>query len=215
MARKSANRDTVRKTAEDIPPGSKADLDRLRDALNGDIHTDEIPEGKKFQRLARAANGKLPRRNASVGGGMVLTHQTVGNVGLYYVCYRLSRLGWNVMPTTRNARGVDIVAYSQDATSKLTFQVKSLTRRNAVGLGKNLDCVVADYFVVCRYVQKTLPECFILTQEKVKELAKRYGKDAKEAYWLDAPKYESSYFRENWDKLSMPVGAGREMCQEP
>lgn len=35
--------------------------------------------------------------------------QTVGNIGLFYVCYRLSRLGWNVMPTSRNARGVDIV----------------------------------------------------------------------------------------------------------
>jgi hypothetical protein len=36
---------------------------------------------------------------------MVLNQQTVGNIGLHYVCYRLSRFGWNVMPTTRNAKG--------------------------------------------------------------------------------------------------------------
>ncbi len=30
-------------------------------------------------------------------------NQVVGNVGLFYVCYKLSRLGWNVMPTARNA----------------------------------------------------------------------------------------------------------------
>ena len=35
---------------------------------------------------------------------MKLDAQVVGNVGLYYVCYKLSRLGWNVMPTARNAR---------------------------------------------------------------------------------------------------------------
>jgi len=32
--------------------------------------------------------------------------QVTGNVGLYWVCYQLSRMGWNAMPTARNARGV-------------------------------------------------------------------------------------------------------------
>ena len=59
---------------------------------------------------------------------MTLTHQTVGNVGLYYVCYKLSRMGWNVMPTARNARGIDILAYSTDAKRTRTIQVKSLSR---------------------------------------------------------------------------------------
>jgi hypothetical protein len=45
-----------------------------------------------------------------------LNPQLTGNVGLYYCCYRLSLLGWNVMPTARNARGVDIIAYSRDVS---------------------------------------------------------------------------------------------------
>jgi hypothetical protein len=53
-----------------------------------------------------------------------LNSQTVGNVGLYYDCYRLSRRGWNAMPTTRNARGIDILIYDQDAERKLSIQVK-------------------------------------------------------------------------------------------
>ena len=28
----------------------------------------------------------------------------VGNTGLYYVCHRLSALGWNVLPTARNGK---------------------------------------------------------------------------------------------------------------
>ena len=53
-------------------------------------------------------------------------NQIVGNIGLYFVCYRLSCLGWNVMPTARNAKGIDIVIYSQDAKRTHTIQVKSL-----------------------------------------------------------------------------------------
>ena len=28
---------------------------------------------------------------------------------MYYACYHLSKLGWNVMPTARNAKGIDII----------------------------------------------------------------------------------------------------------
>src|SRR5689334_2198993 len=35
-------------------------------------------------------------------GTIALNPQLTGNVGLYYCCYRLSLLGWNVMPTARN-----------------------------------------------------------------------------------------------------------------
>jgi len=31
-----------------------------------------------------------------------VSKQIVGNTGLYYVCYELSKRGWNVMPTARN-----------------------------------------------------------------------------------------------------------------
>jgi hypothetical protein len=62
-------------------------------------------------------------------------NQIVGNMGLYHVCYELSRLGWNVLPTSRNTRGVDIVIYSQDSKRKHTIQVKTLSKRNPVPLG--------------------------------------------------------------------------------
>ncbi len=41
--------------------------------------------------------------------------QVVGNIGMYYAAYRLSQQGWNVMPTARNARGVDLLAYDVSA----------------------------------------------------------------------------------------------------
>ena len=55
---------------------------------------------------------------------MRLNPQIVGNLGLYWCCYKLSLLGWNAMPTARNARGVDIIAYSSDASRFKGIQVK-------------------------------------------------------------------------------------------
>lgn len=52
-----------------------------------------------------------------------LDPQITGNVGLYYCCYRLSLMGWNVMPTARNARGVDLIAYDHDASRMISIQV--------------------------------------------------------------------------------------------
>lgn len=49
-----------------------------------------------------------------------LDPQITGNVGLYYCCYRLSLMGWNVMPTARNARGVDLIAYNHDASRMIS-----------------------------------------------------------------------------------------------
>jgi hypothetical protein len=39
--------------------------------------------------------------------------QVVGNIGLYYVCYHLSRLGLNAMPTSRNAKGIKVSFWLQ------------------------------------------------------------------------------------------------------
>ena len=66
---------------------------------------------------------------------MKLDSQVVGNAGLYFTCYHLSLLGWNAMPTARNARGIDIVAYSRDGKRYLGLQVKSLSKRSGYPSG--------------------------------------------------------------------------------
>lgn len=132
---------------------------------------------------------------------MALNQQTVGSIGLYYVCYQLSRRGWNVMPTTRNAKGIDILAYSQDALRTLTIQVKSLSRRSPVPLGNKLDNLFANYVIVCRNVVEEKPECFILTPEEIRRLVHRGEKNDKISFWLQPRKYETVAFHENWARI--------------
>ena len=130
-----------------------------------------------------------------------LDQQTVGNIGLFYVCYQLSRRGWNVMPTARNAKGVDILVYSQDASRKLSIQVKALSRRAPVPLGTTLKNLFADYVVICRKVTGDHPECFILTPDEIEGLVHRGEKDGRISYWLQPREYEAERFRERWDRI--------------
>lgn len=132
---------------------------------------------------------------------MKLPPQVVGNVGLYHACYKLSLLGWNVMPTARNARGVDIIAYSSDASRFLGIQVKTLSKRHPVPLGPSLDKCMGDYWIVINRAAEEQPSAFILLPSEVKTLAHRGEKDGKISYWLQPSGYDRSEFKEAWGRI--------------
>ena len=132
--------------------------------------------------------------------------QIVGNSGLYYVCYRLSLLGWNVLPTSRNARGIDIVCYSMDGKRVVTLQVKSLTKRAPVPLGGSLDRLMADFWVIATRLGKapeTEPACYVMTPRQVRNRAHKGVKDGKVSYWLQPNDYDTPAFREKWDRIGL------------
>jgi hypothetical protein len=131
---------------------------------------------------------------------MTLDPQITGNVGLYYCCYRLSLLGWNVMPTARNARGVDIIAYNRDATKFIGVQVKALSKRDPVPIGTSLDKVMGDFWIVINKVASA-PSAFVLRPSEVKEQAHRGEKDGRVSFWLQPIAYEQDQFREAWDRI--------------
>src|SRR5438552_17168108 len=90
----------------------------------------------------------MQRDLALLEGTMNLNPQITGNVGLYYCCYHLSLLGWNVMPTARNARGIDIIAYDSTGTEFIGVQVKTLSKRNPVPLGTDLEKIMGAFWIV-------------------------------------------------------------------
>lgn len=129
--------------------------------------------------------------------------QTTGNVGLYYVAYRLSLLGWNVVPTARNARGVDLIAYSDSARTVRTIQVKALSKASPVPLGSSLRHVASDFWIICRNVVRD-PECFVLTPSEVLKCAHRGEKDGRVSFWLQPRDYATKAFRDQWSRLGNP-----------
>ncbi len=133
---------------------------------------------------------------------MKLDPQITGNVGLYYCCYRLSLLGWNVMPTARNARGVDIVAYSRDAKRFLGLQIKALSKRNPVPLGTTLEKVTGDFWIIVNQVVSSTPvQPSFFVRPKSKKRAHRGEKEGRVSFWLQLRGYELERFREAWDRI--------------
>ena len=132
-----------------------------------------------------------------------LEAQIVGNIGLYYVSYRLSQLGWNVMLTARNAKGIDLIAYSLNGPSYVGIQIKSLSKRSPVPLGASLDSIMGDYWVIV-YKVVDRPVAFVMKPEEVRQLAHRGERSNKVSYWLQPNAYDIDDFREAWDRIEPP-----------
>jgi hypothetical protein len=131
------------------------------------------------------------------------SQQVTGNVGLYFAAYRLSQMGWNVMPTARNARGIDLLAYDAAAGRYLGIQVKALskTRPPPVPLGTSIDILMGDWWIIVTKVTTPNPECFIMNPDEVRQLAHRGEKDGRISYWLQPSKYHTDQYREAWHRI--------------
>jgi hypothetical protein len=126
--------------------------------------------------------------------------QVTANVGLYYCCYRLSLLGWNVMPTARNARGIDIIAYDRTGSEFIGVQVKALSKRNPVPLGTDLEKIMGDFWIIVNNLSQE-PTTFIMKPGEVKERAHRSEIDGRVSFWLQPTAYDQPLFREAWERL--------------
>lgn len=131
---------------------------------------------------------------------MKLDSEVIGNVGLYFTCYHLSLLGWNTMPTARNARGINVVAYSRDGKRYLGIQVKALRKRTAVPLGNSLDHLMGEFWIIVNRVT-TRPTAFIVRPREVKRLASRQEKKGRVSFWLSPRAYDRDEFREAWTRI--------------
>jgi hypothetical protein len=79
--------------------------------------------------------------------------QVTGNVGMYYAAYRLLQTGWNVMPTSRNARGIDLLAYDSTAGRYLGIQIKTTAPSRGI---KGLDNLLGESSSCCCSKSKRL-----------------------------------------------------------
>ncbi len=123
-------------------------------------------------------------------------NQLVGNAGLFYICYELSKRGWNCLVTTRNAKGVDLVIYSQDGKRKYAIQAKSLSKKTPVPFGSK-PIFMADFVIICRNVFDD-PEIFVFDSKEVRNrLCKRKGDKGNESYRLQLNSYKK--YKDRWD----------------
>lgn len=127
----------------------------------------------------------------------------VGNAGLNFTAWQLSRRGWHALPTIRNARGSDLYVTNGDETIFFGVQSKALSRRSPVPLSKNGDALRSDWWVITINACTASPICFILRNEEVRALAV-VDKNGAGGRWLDPRAYDRDEYREAWDRLGDP-----------
>lgn len=134
-----------------------------------------------------------------------MRNQLTGNAGMYHVARELSRSGWHVMPTVRNARGADLYAVSADETSVLAIQSKALSKKAPVPLGTDLEKLRSPWWIVTTEANSPSPTCYVLTLDEVKAGAHRgVNASGKVSYWLQPKAYALDRFKEAWKRLGYP-----------
>ncbi|MGO6736512.1 hypothetical protein ACCS71_14270 [Rhizobium ruizarguesonis] len=135
----------------------------------------------------------------------VKSSQVTGNAASHYAAWQLSRRGWNVMLTSRNAKGSDLFCANDNETIFFGVQSKGLTKRDPVGLGTNLANLRSDWWIITIKAKTDAPVCFIMTLDEVKELC-HHSNPAKSrtgatSIWLQPSAYDQPQFREAWHRF--------------
>ncbi len=104
------------------------------------------------------------------------------------------------MPTSRNACGIDIIAYSIDGQRFVKVQIKSLNNRNPVPIGAKFDERLADFWIIIINVCHD-PCAFVMLPSEVKDRIHKGEKDGRISQWLQPGKYDLDDFREKWERI--------------
>lgn len=125
--------------------------------------------------------------------------QITGNAGLNYAAWQLSRRGWHVIPTIRNARGSDLIVTNDDETVFFGVQSKGFSKRYAVPLGMDLASLRSEWWVITIHANSDKPTCYVLRLDEVRELATQDKNGGR--WWLEPKIYDRDEFREAWDRI--------------
>lgn len=111
--------------------------------------------------------------------------QITGNAGLYHAAWQLTRRGWHVMPTVRNARGSDLIVTNAEETVFFGIQSKALSKRDPVPLGLDLELLRSEWWIITIHARTENPISFILSLDEVRSLA--FHSKTGNSKWLHPP----------------------------
>ena len=124
--------------------------------------------------------------------------------GVYYAAAELSKLGFIVTPTSRNAQGIDLLIANSSGTRSYSAQVKS----NATTFGfwllgeKNLTVSSETLFYIFVNMRKTSIEYYIVPSNvvanKIKTSKSTSKKTGKLSTWYEFHLTEAKNFQNKW-----------------
>lgn len=84
---------------------------------------------------------------------MAVSKQITGMRGVYLVAAELSRLGFVVAPTSRGAKGTDLLVTDEEGTKAFTIQVKTKTGASEYWLVGEQTKTISSPSLVCVFVE--------------------------------------------------------------
>jgi hypothetical protein len=103
------------------------------------------------------------------------------------------------MPTIRNARGSDLIVTDADETTFFGMQSKALGKRRAVPLGRDIEGLRSEWWVITVHANSDAPTCYVMRLDEVRLLASQDANGG--ACWLNPPAYDRDEYREAWDRI--------------
>lgn len=83
------------------------------------------------------------------------------------------------------------------------IQSKALSKRYAVPLGKSLESLRSEWWIITIHANSDAPVCFILRLEEVLALALQDKNGG--AWWLEPKMYDKDEYRDAWHRLTPPT----------
>jgi hypothetical protein len=130
------------------------------------------------------------------------TKQQSGMEGVFLVAAELAKRNYIVSPTSRNAKGADLLITDQDCSKAWTIQVKTNKKVfNFFLLGKHSKGMKADsHFYVFVNLKKTGTEYFIVPAKIVSERMVS-GKSPTGNIWSQINRDKIMEYKDNWNVL--------------
>lgn len=130
--------------------------------------------------------------------------QLTGMAGVYYAAAELSKMGFIVTPTSRNAQGIDLLVANHDGTRVCSAQVKTNAKTFGFWLlgEKNTTLKSKTLFYILVNMRKNGIEYYIVPSKAVadniritKSISKKTGK---ESIWYAFNMDQALKYRDKW-----------------
>ena len=118
------------------------------------------------------------------------------NMGMYYVCYKLSGLSFYA---TIKRRRPNIVVCKNEANSReVVIRVRSSSEQDAISLEDSLENIQGDFWIIVTRLNYGEPQTYILSSDEVKKGASQDG-DGRN--WLEPEDYVMEEFKEKGKRI--------------
>ena len=186
----------IEKAALSDPDDPPTDADFWKDATV--VMPENMEEYTQHQIREALVNNQISKEKSMNQDQRQMTH----NKAVDHVCYKLSELGWNVMPTALDAGGVFIRCVNEEESQTIFVKVRGRgTRDIAVSIPPSRDKIMGDFWIIVTELDYGAPTCYILLPDEIEEAREtNINKKGEISHWFDR-KYDIERFKENWERI--------------